>query len=252
MSVEPDVDALDRRARSAQDRSVPASEGALAHGEERSLTGEGEDEANSPRQHIAAPRGRGSLMDSRSKPDLGVPQGEMPTIRLKDQRVRRANRGLVLAVVALAAAAVVLAAWIFVDRSGTSGAPSEAAPPSRSAAPATAPSDRAARIEGMISALNAGDLFTVSRSYAKDAVLTYLGGHVVGRDAITQYNVKAILGNDMTLELVDPTIGYDDQVATFIRAEDPSGVSVVSLHTFLFRGQKILDHKAGAAWLQCW
>jgi hypothetical protein len=45
---------------------------------------------------------------------------------------------------------------------------------------------------------------------------------------------------------------FDEEVAAFIRTEGSLGESSVSLHTFMFRGRKILDHKVEASQLQCW
>jgi hypothetical protein len=145
-----------------------------------------------------------------------------------------------------------LGALVVVDRWGTSGEENEAATPS----PRAASSGRVASVVDMIAALDAGDLVAASRYYAKDAVLTYPGGHVMGRDAITQFNIKTIVGNERRLQVIEPAIGYYtgyyEEVAAFIRTEGSLGESSVSLHTFMFRGRKILDHKVEASQLQCW
>ena len=185
-------------------------------------------------------------MDSRLKPSVRMPQSEMPTIG-QEAAAPRTNRGLVTAVIVLAVAVLVLAAWIVVERSGTNGEVSEAAAPI-----APPKSSERSKVESMFAALDAGDLVAASRYYAKDAVLTTPGGHVVGRDAITQYYVKGAVGNQWSVEVVGPTIGFDEEVAAFVRTEDKWGASDLSLHTFVFRGQKILDHKAKASHLKCW
>jgi hypothetical protein len=74
-------------------------------------------------------------------------------------------------------------------------------------------------IEGMIAALNAGD----ARGAAEDAVITYWGDPLAGRDAIAGFFENYVVANGWQYQQIGPAIGYGDVVAAVFYVEDESG-----------------------------
>ena len=293
-------------------------------------------------------------MDTTPKPDVGLPQAQMPEIRPGEGKARRANRGLVIAVVVLAIAVVGLGGLLLAstreDEGGVTGASEwlideftaavnrsdgnsaaavftedgsvrladgtmyegrseirdfvDALPPmnyaqvgdltgdetrvtgtfsyssdqgsgtltrvfvfvggdmasvtdsgggsSEGAAPEGAVPQEAdtsgvatgytTAIEGMIAALNKGDVQGAAGYYAEDALLTYWGGDLVGRDAITAYFENTVVRNGWQSERLSPLIGYGQVVAAVFWVQDESEPIVTFLTVYTFDSEgKIHD-----------
>lgn len=281
-------------------------------------------------------------MESKPRSDVGVPQAEMPEIRLGEEKVRRTSRGLIVAVVVLSVAVVGLGALLFAstreDEGGVIAGSSEwlideytaalnrsdglaaaavfteggtvrladgtvhegkseieahvdALPPmnyaqigdltgdeervtgtfsyssdqgsgtvtrvfvfagrdvvsvtdsggvgSAGAAPQGAdasgvPAEYTAVIGSVIAALNGGDAQGAARYYAEDAVLTYWGGDLVGRDAINAYFENTVVRNGWQSERLSPLIGYGQVAAAVFWVQDESEPIVTWLTVYTF------------------
>jgi len=182
-------------------------------------------------------------MDSKPKTVIGIPQAEMPTITFDEGRVRRTNRWLVAAVVALALLVVALGV-AFIAASGE-----ETAPPSEVASPA--PTKIVQAIDAHVEAWNAGDTGAYAATLAEDAV--FGGGALVGADQIVASFEQRPNPNDYRLERTSEVVfvprfsgragepgPYAAHSFTCVNGADPaytySGIAV-----YQFQGSKILD-----------
>ena len=83
--------------------------------------------------------------------------------------------------------------------------------------------EHVAAIAGMIAALNAGDAQGAAEYYAEDAVITYWGDPLAGRDAVAGFFENYVVANGWQYKQIGPAIGYGDVVAAIVYVEDESG-----------------------------
>lgn len=153
---------------------------------------------------------KGGQMDSRSKTPVGIPQTEMPEIRLDDGKRRRTNRWLVAAVVVLAGAVLALGSLALVDLTGDEGA---AAVPT--------PDPRTATVDALAAAWSGTDSSALEEVYAEDAVFTTTEGAVYeGRSAI--FGLKESMG-DFQVARVSTVVGQRKYAAAVMRLENAYG-----------------------------
>ena len=104
-------------------------------------------------------------MEGRPKTGTGVPQAEVPTVRLGEDKAKRTDRWLVGAVVVLALAVVALGVALIVEPAA------EEAPPEGSAPVGLAAPEVVEMLTDRIDALNRGDAEAVAAFFTDDAAL---------------------------------------------------------------------------------
>ena len=158
-------------------------------------------------------------MDAKHRTEAGIPQAEMPTIRLDEGKVRRTNGWLLGAVVALAVAVVALGAALVVEVN------SEETPTAATLPPATGLADPAGVtfVDGFLAAHNTNDADTIEGQFAPDAVFTSVpsDGTVEaseGRDAIWGfYSGLFDAVPDLRVERVSPIFQSGEMFAFTVR-----------------------------------
>jgi hypothetical protein len=163
-----------------------------------------------------APRKGGAEMDSQRKTEARIPQAELPEIRLDEKGPRKTSRGLVVALVLLAAV-VAIAVAVFA-RSGEETTTRGGADGLTSDAPWLASGEVVSGVEASAAALNAHDEAALAATYADGAVVTdtIAGTETTGPDAIAAFYAE----NGPSIEITSAVVGFDD----------------FALHSFIYPG----------------
>ena len=160
-------------------------------------------------------------MDSKPKTPVGIPQTEMPPIHFDEGRVRRTNRWLVGAVVALALAVVALGVALIVQSGEEAPAPPEPL--------GLASAEVVRALDANAAALNAGDPEALAGIYAEDAVVTdtVAGMEFEGVDKIVDFYIEP--PGTWNLERVSEVVRIGDFSAFAFTYYAGSGVAVFRL-----------------------
>jgi ketosteroid isomerase-like protein len=110
---------------------------------------------------------------------------------------------------------------------------------------AGAAGEHTAAIEGVMTALNEGDARAAADYYAEDALFTYWGGELVGRDAVAGFFKNVVVPNGWNLQVLGPMIGYGDVVAAVVYVEDESGALMTYLNVYTFDGAGHIHDQLG-------